>query len=60
MVSRAAWREVFHVLKEALDCDGFKHRELPYFADKYDETDDYFFACVDGIIATIERKGKKR
>lgn len=55
-VLKSARGEVAQVLQDALDTDGFKHRDPPFFSDEtVDDVEDYFFDCVKAIVTENEK-----
>lgn len=59
-IKAAAHREAANVLADAVDCDGFKHRELPDVSDKdYSKADELFFEEVDLVVEELRKRGAK-
>lgn len=60
-VRKAAQRESALVLREALDTDGFKHRDIAGVSEEnYEKADALFFKEVEKIERELKAKGGKR
>lgn len=57
VIGCSAYKEIVFLIEEALETDGFKHRDLTGFdGPDYDLADEYFFVCIKRIMKDLALK----